>query len=45
MLLKEYDGCTAEERARVAQYAPAVVISEFISDNSTVADSGIVSYT
>ena len=44
-LLKEFEGCTAEERERVAQFIPAVVISEFISDNHTVADSKIVSYT
>lgn len=43
--MKEFEGCTAEERERVAQFIPAVVISEFISDNSTVADSKIVSYT
>ena len=32
-----------EQRAKVAQFTLAVVISEFISNNSTVTDSGIVS--
>ena len=41
--MNEYEGCTAERRERAAQFTLAVVISEFINDNSTVADSGIVS--
>lgn len=43
-LMNEYEGCTAQRRERAAQFTLAVVISEFINDNSTVADSGIVSW-
>ena len=35
-LMREFEGCTAEQRERVAQFILAVVISDFISDSSTV---------
>ena len=42
-----YPGCTAEQRASVVAYSLAPLQSEFLvdQDESTVIDSGIVSYS
>ena len=42
-LMREFEGCTVEQRERVAQYTLAVVQDEFLTDNSSVADSETVS--
>ena len=45
-LLREYPGCTAEQRASVLAYSLAPLQAEFLvdQDERAVIDSGIVSY-